>query len=186
MSAGAPRAVILDRDGTINADRPDYVKELAELAILPGVPDAVARLSHAGYRVLVCTVQACVGKGIITRARLDEINGAIAAAIARAGGAIDGWYVCPHLDADRCGCRKPLPGLVEQARRQWAFEPGRTWVVGDAARDLGMAAAAGCRGALVLTGKGAATRASHPEVPAFRDLGEFAESLLAGDARLRA
>jgi D-glycero-D-manno-heptose 1,7-bisphosphate phosphatase len=171
--------VILDRDGTLNHDRPDYVLTLAQLEILPGVPAAVARLSRAGYRVLVASVQACIGKGLLTVAGLDEINQAIAAAVAAAGGRIDGWYICPHRDSDGCSCRKPLPGLIHQAQAAWGFDPARTWVVGDAERDLGMARAGGCRPGLVLTGKGRATAARCPGVPAFADLQAAADHLVA-------
>ncbi len=170
--------MILDRDGTLNRDRPDYVTSLSQLEILPGVPQAVARLHRAGYRVLVATVQACVGKGLLTLQGLHEINQAIASSVEAAGGRIDAWYVCPHLEEDRCSCRKPRPGLVLQAQSEWGFIPERTWVVGDAERDLQMARAAGCRPALVLTGKGPDTARRCPEVPAFRDLQAVADRML--------
>lgn len=182
MSPAPCRAVILDRDGTINVDRPHYVLSLAELELLPGVPAAIARLTQAGYRVLVASVQQCVGKGLLAPAGLERIHAAIADAVARAGGRIDGWYVCPHLDADGCACRKPKPGLVLQAQTAWGFDPAATWAIGDAERDLGMARAAGCRPALVRTGKGSATAAAHPEVPAFATLDDAVTMVLAQDA----
>jgi D-glycero-D-manno-heptose 1,7-bisphosphate phosphatase len=172
--------VLLDRDGTLNVDRADYVKSPAEVTLLPGVPEAIARLTQAGWRVLVLTNQACVAKGIITGVQLEEIHRVISDRIAQKGGKIDRWYICPHQDGDGCDCRKPLPGLVNQARRDWRFEPSRTYVVGDAARDMAMARAGGCQGALVLTGKGEQEAAQVPGVPQYRDLTAFVDALLSG------
>jgi D-glycero-D-manno-heptose 1,7-bisphosphate phosphatase len=172
------RAVIIDRDGTINRDRPDFVKSLGELAVLPRVAEAMARLTGAGYAVIVATNQSCVGRGLITRERLAEIHRELERRIGFAGARIDAWYICPHVDEDRCDCRKPLPGLALRAQREWGFDPAETWAVGDAARDAAMARGAGCRPALVLTGKGSRERAKVPDVPAFADLAAFADSVL--------
>jgi D-glycero-D-manno-heptose 1,7-bisphosphate phosphatase len=169
------RAVILDRDGTINVDRPDFVKSLDELVIIPGAPEAISRLCAAGLTVLVATNQSCIGRGLITSARLDEINHAIDARVSDAGGRIAAWYICPHTDADGCDCRKPRPGLALRAQREWGFDPAATWSAGDAERDADMARGAGCRPALVLTGKGLKAQPNLPGVPAFADLAAFAE-----------
>jgi D-glycero-D-manno-heptose 1,7-bisphosphate phosphatase len=172
------RAVILDRDGTINRDRPDFVKALHELALLPRAAAAIARFNGAGYAVIVATNQSCVGKGLISRSRLTEINDELERRLRFAGARIDAWYICPHVDGDHCDCRKPLPGLALRAQRDWGFETATTWAVGDAARDAAMARGAGCRPALVLTGKGQRERAKIPDVPAFADLAAFADSVL--------
>lgn len=174
----ARRAVIVDRDGTINQHRSDYVRSLAELELLPGVAAALAALSRSGFAVLVATNQACVGKRLVARERLEEIHAAIGAAVRDAGGRIDGWYICDHLERDACACRKPLPGLVRSAQVDWGFDPAATWCVGDSERDVTMAMAAGCRPALVLSGRGARSAARLPEVPAFPDLPAFARMVL--------
>jgi D-glycero-D-manno-heptose 1,7-bisphosphate phosphatase len=173
------RVVILDRDGTLNVDRPDYVKTLAELVVEPRAADGVARFTAAGYAVLVASNQSCVGKGLITAERLAEINRELERRLSLSGARIDAWYICPHVDADRCDCRKPLPGLAIRAQREWGFDPAATWAIGDAARDAAMARGAGCRPAFVMTGKGQREAPKAPEVPRFADLVEFAAAVLA-------
>ena len=168
-----PRTVLLDRDGVLNVDRPDYVLSIDQLQLERGAAVGVAALTAAGFRLLIITNQACVGKGLITRAQLDAIHAELIARLTAAGGRIDGLYLCPHRDGEGCRCRKPLPGLIEQAQREHAFDPADTFLVGDAGRDLEAAHAAGCQAALVRTGKGARTVA--PEgVPVFDDLPAFA------------
>jgi len=177
--------VLLDRDGVINVDRADYVKSVSELELLPGVVEAISRLTKASWRVLVLTNQACVGKGIVSVEQLGAIHDEITARIAAKGGTINRWYVCPHVDADRCSCRKPKPGLITQALQDWHFNPSQTWVVGDAARDVAMAKAGGCPAALVLTGKGRAEASQCVDVPHFPDLTAFVDDLLSGSITTR-
>ncbi|MBF0179097.1 MAG: HAD-IIIA family hydrolase [Magnetococcales bacterium] len=170
--------LLLDRDGVCNRDRSDYVRAPEELEILSGVPEALGRVRRAGYRVLLITNQACVGKGLVAPATLEAIHGKLVAAVAEGGGRIDGIFHCPHVNEDRCGCRKPAPGLILEARRLWGFVPEVTWMVGDSARDAQAARAAGCRPALVRTGHGADAVARFPEVPAFDHLPAFVDFLL--------
>ncbi|MBF0154410.1 MAG: HAD family hydrolase [Magnetococcales bacterium] len=172
------RILLLDRDGVLNHDRPDYVQSVEQLHLLPGVPEAMRRLREAGVVSLVITNQACVGKGLITQATLDEIHERLSAGIAAAGGEIARYYLCTHRTEDRCACRKPAPGLILQAHQAWGFDPARTWMVGDAERDVQAAEAAGCRAALVRTGKGEASALKRPDVPAFADLAAFVEFFL--------
>lgn len=184
MSPSAPRqstcrAVLLDRDGVLNRDTPSGVRRLDELQVLPGAADSVKRLTRAGYRVLVLTNQSGIGRGRLSAGELDEIHAALRREIEAQGGRIDGIYVCPHHPDAGCACRKPAPGLIDQARREWGFEPAETWFVGDAVRDVDAALAAGCRPALVLTGKGADSVPVRPGVPAFPHVRAFVDSLLA-------
>ena len=149
--------MLLDRDGVLNRDLPGSgPATLRELSLLPGADRAVALLSRAGYAVLVITNQAAVGRGQLSAPEPTRINDQLAAWIAAAGGRLDRFYVCPHAEQEGCPCRKPRPGLIEQAAREWGFAPAQTWFVGDAERDVAAARAAGCRPALVRTGKGAA------------------------------
>jgi D-glycero-D-manno-heptose 1,7-bisphosphate phosphatase len=173
MIAAMPRTVLLDRDGVLNVDRPDYVLSIDQLQLERGAAAGVAALTAAGFRLLVITNQACVGKGLITQAQLDAIHAEMISRLAATGGRIDGLYLCPHRDGEGCRCRKPLPGLIEQAQREHGFDPADTWLVGDAGRDLEAAHAAGCRAALVRTGKGSRTVAPQG-VPVFDDLPAFA------------
>jgi D-glycero-D-manno-heptose 1,7-bisphosphate phosphatase len=174
MSPPDKPVVLVDRDGVLNVDLPHGVRAIAELAVERGAVEGVAALTRAGYTVLVITNQGAVGRGHLSPRDLAAINAELAARIADGGGAIAGFYVCPHSEADACACRKPKPGLLLQAAREWGFDPAATWFVGDAGRDVEAARAAGVRPALVYTGKGMREAPRHPEVPAFADLAAFA------------
>jgi D-glycero-D-manno-heptose 1,7-bisphosphate phosphatase len=171
------RVVLLDRDGVLNVDRPRSVTALSELALEPGADRAVALLSRAGYAVLVITNQAAVGRGELSEVELVRIHDQLSSWMAAAGGRIDRFYVCPHAEAAQCACRKPKPGLIEQARAAWHFLPAETWFVGDATRDVQACRAAGCRPALVATGKGRAAHEEDPSVPFWPSLLAFATDL---------
>ena len=169
--------VLLDRDGVLNVDRPDYVRTPSELVLLPGVAAALRDLRARGYRALVITNQAGVGRGLVTAATLTAIHTRLRELVAAAGGAIDGIYVCPHRPEDGCPCRKPKPGLIERARAEWGFEPRDTWFVGDSARDVEAARAARVRPALVRTGHRDYEPTPGDGVAAFDDLAAFVAAL---------
>ena len=177
--------VLLDRDGVLNRDLPGSVTALSALRLEAGADRAVALLSRAGYAVLVITNQAAVGRGQLSAPELTRINDQLAAWVAAAGGRLDRFYVCPHAEQEGCPCRKPKPGLIAQAQREWGFVPEQTWFVGDAERDVAAARAAGCRPALVRTGKGREAAARLPEVPCFDDLLSFASALTGAPASPR-
>jgi D-glycero-D-manno-heptose 1,7-bisphosphate phosphatase len=162
----------------LNIDRTDSVKTVAELEIVPGAIDATTALHAAGFRLLVITNQSVVGQGLLD---LDTLHAIHVELDRRLGNTLDGFHVCPHTPEARCACRKPGTQLIEQARIAWPFDPAQTWFVADADRDIEAARRAGVQPALVRTGKGAATEASFPEVPAFDDLLAFATWLLAQD-----
>jgi D-glycero-D-manno-heptose 1,7-bisphosphate phosphatase len=175
--AGSP-VVLLDRDGVINVDLPTGVLRLGDLRLEPAAPAAIARFTAAGWRVAVCTNQACVGRGEVSADELARIHAAIESAVTAAGGRIDAWFVCTHRAEDRCACRKPEPGLLLQARDRFGFDPADTWFVGDAERDVEAADAAGCRPLLVRTGKGRNAADACPDVPVVDDLAAAATLLL--------
>lgn len=170
-------AVLLDRDGVLNLDRAESVTTIDALEVAPGAREGCARLRAAGYRLLVVTNQACVGRGQLTMETLDTIDAELNR---RLGGAIDAFFVCPHDDRAGCRCRKPAPGLLEQAVAAWRLEPAGTWLVGDDTRDVEAALELGCRVALVRAGKGLPTSARFPDVPVFDDLDGFARALTDG------
>jgi D-glycero-D-manno-heptose 1,7-bisphosphate phosphatase len=174
------RCVLLDRDGVLNRDLPRGVLRPDELALLPGSAAAVARLRRAGYAVLLITSQSCVGRGWITPSELDTIHDQLRDELAIEGGRLDGIYACLHAPEAGCVCRKPAPGLIESARREWGFDPAVTWMVGDDVRDVQAALAAGVRPALVRTGKGEHSTRALPDVPVHDDLAAFVTWLLAG------
>jgi D-glycero-D-manno-heptose 1,7-bisphosphate phosphatase len=110
------RTVFLDRDGVLNVKAPEgeYVYRLKDFQLLDGVIDAIARLNQAGLRTIVVTNQRGIGLGLYSIADVEAIHANLKHLLARRGARIDGFYICPH-DRGQCRCRKPLPGLFEQA-----------------------------------------------------------------------
>lgn len=146
--------------------------------MLPCVPEAIAALNRSGYRVLIISNQACVGRGDLAPDELERIHQTMQRDIGAAGGNVERIYVCPHTDEDSCDCRKPKPGLLLQAQRDFGFEPAETWMVGDASRDVEAALSAGCRPALIRSRKEPGYRP--PEgVPVFDDLMQFVRQVSA-------
>lgn len=151
------KIIILDRDGVINTDRVDYVKNLDEWEFIPGSLEAIAKLTHAGYRIFVATNQSGIAKGVYGEETLAEIHQHLHTEVERTQGKIEGIYYCPHHDADNCECRKPLPGLLEAIEKDAGQSINDAPFVGDALRDIQAAIRKGCKPILVLTGKGKAT-----------------------------
>lgn len=153
------RLVLLDRDGVLNADREDSVKTPGELVMLPGAGEAVARLNNAGRLVALISNQSVVGRGIIDMAMLARIQEKLTGELGRAGAKLDAVFYCtdvPHAAGPR---RKPAPGMLFEAMRQFRIAAEDTVMIGDQLSDLEAASAAGCRRILLRSGKGAATQA---------------------------
>ena len=150
------KLVILDRDGTINADSDDFVKTPDEWQPLPGALEAVARLSQAGWHVVVASNQSGLGRGLFDVASLNAIHAKMHKMLAAVGGRIDAVFYCPHSPEELCTCRKPLPGLFEQIGSRFGVPLKDVPTVGDSVRDVVAGAGAGCEPHLVLTGKSAA------------------------------
>lgn len=146
--------VLLDRDGVINHNRPDYVKCWDEFRFLPGARAAIARLSHAGYRIFVVTNQACVGKGLVAGSTLAALHRRMTYEIGLAGGRVEAVLCCTHRAEDGCDCRKPAPGLLLRARDLYGVDLARAIFIGDGANDMRAAAQAGVRAMLVCSGLG--------------------------------
>lgn len=148
------KLIILDRDGVVNHDSDAYIKSPDEWRPLAGSLDAIARLSKAGYRVVVATNQSGVSRGLFDMATLNAIHTRMIEAVAQAGGRIDAVFFCPHGPDDGCVCRKPKPGMILEILARFRATPADVQLVGDSLRDLQAADAAGCQPVLVLTGKG--------------------------------
>jgi histidinol-phosphate phosphatase family protein len=144
-------AVILDRDGVLNERPPkaEYVRRPEDVRWLSGAREALRLFADAGWRVIVVSNQAGVGRGIMTTAEVDVVNEHIRREAEEAGGRIDAVYYCPHGWDEGCACRKPRPGLLFRAQRDFHLDLTRTTFVGDDERDREAALAAGCRPALV-------------------------------------
>ncbi len=150
------QTIFLDRDGVINRNRPrgDYVKSWEEFQFLPGARGAIARLTKAGFRLLVVTNQACVGKGIVSWATVQEIHARMMQEVARAGGHIEAVLCCPHLADAGCDCRKPAPGLLRRAHEEYRVDLRQAILVGDSVKDVQTAAAVEMPAIMVLSGLG--------------------------------
>ena len=171
------KLVVLDRDGTINQDSDQYIKSPAEWKPIKGSLEAIARLTQAGHRVVVATNQSGIARGLFDMTALNAIHDAMQRAVQQAGGRIDAVFFCPHAADAACECRKPRPGMLLEIGRRLNAPLEDVPVVGDALRDLQAAAAVGARPVLVLTGKGAQTRAAGglpPGTEIFPDLAAFA------------
>ena len=174
------KLVILDRDGTINEDSDAYIKSLKEWRPIEGSLEAIARLNQAGYRVVVATNQSGIARKLFDTKTLFAIHDLVQRSAAQFGGRIDAFFFCPHAADDACECRKPRPGMLVEVARRFNVSLADTYMVGDSRRDVEAAAAAGARPVLVLTGKGAKTRAEGnlpPGTEVFADLAAFAEQL---------
>jgi D-glycero-D-manno-heptose 1,7-bisphosphate phosphatase len=152
------KLVILDRDGVINRDSDHFIKNPEEWKPIPGSLEAIARLNHAGYRVVVASNQSGIGRGLFDMGALNAINDKMYRALAQVGGRIDSLFYCPHAAEADCNCRKPKPGMFLDIAQRFNVDLAGVPSVGDSLRDLQAAAAAGAQPMLVLTGKGAKTK----------------------------
>jgi len=167
------QALLLDRDGTLNVERADYVRTPAELVLLPGVLQAMARIATWQVPVLVVTNQSCVGRGLVTREMLSTIHDRLCEEVEAAGGRIDAFFVCPHRPDEGCGCRKPAPGLLLQAAAAFGLDLRRCVFVGDSDADLLAGDAANCPAIFVGTGRQGPLPGpgiAHSDLPVVRDL----------------
>jgi D-glycero-D-manno-heptose 1,7-bisphosphate phosphatase len=146
--------IFLDRDGVINENRSDYVKSWDEFHFLPDSKEAIARLTQAGHRIVVCTNQAGVARGSIARETVEEIHRRMVAGIAEVGGVVEKVYYCPHGKDENCDCRKPRPGMLLRARDELGLDMSDAVFVGDSITDIRAGIAAGVYTILVLTGLG--------------------------------
>ncbi len=194
MKTSALKLVIMDRDGTINEDRDDFVKSADEWIALPGALEAIAKLNHAGWHVVVATNQSGLGRGLFDVAALNAMHAKMFKQLAVLGGRIDAVFYCPHTPDENCACRKPQPGLYKQIAERYGLDLANVPVVADSARDLQAALAVGAPPHLVLTGKAATFVRGAPLPETFpadtqvhADLAEFAAFLGAQqDAALKA
>lgn len=147
--------VFLDRDGVINVDSPDYIKNWAEFHFIPKSLAAIARLTRAGMAVIVITNQSAVNRGMISPEALETMHRCMCRAVADSGGRITDIFFCPHRPDENCDCRKPKPGMILAARDRYGLDLASAVMVGDSEKDVLVGRAAGC-GATVLvkTGNG--------------------------------
>jgi D-glycero-D-manno-heptose 1,7-bisphosphate phosphatase len=179
--------VILGRDGILNEFREGHVTAPEEWVPVPGALEAVARLNHAGWHVVVATNQSGIGRGMIDMSAVNAVHARMHQKLQIQGGRIDAVFFCPHTPEDQCDCRKPKPGLLQDIGRRYGIALQNVPVVGDTLRDLQAAIAAGCEPHLVLSGRasglgGEALQQLLDQAPGAQvhaNLGAFVDFLLA-------
>ena len=158
------KLIILDEAGVINYSSDTFIKTPDEWIPIPGSLEAIARLAHTGYRIVIATNQSGIGRGLLDMATYNAINDKMFKAVHHAGGRIDAIFFCPHTQADKCICRKPATGMFNEIIQRYGVNLKNVPAIGDSLRDLQVAAAVGATPILVLTGKGQVTRAQE-EIP---------------------
>jgi len=179
------KLIVLDRDGVINQDSADFIKTPDEWIALPGSLEAIARLNHDNWRVVVASNQSGLARGLFDMHALNEIHAKFKRELARVGGQVDAIFICPHGPDDGCTCRKPLPGMFADIARRYDTSLRGVPTVGDSLRDLQAGASAGCAPWLVQTGNGAQVLATGQPLPdgtrVAADLAAVADALLTHD-----
>jgi D-glycero-D-manno-heptose 1,7-bisphosphate phosphatase len=153
--------IILDRDGVINVDSPNYVKTPKEWIPINGSSQAIARLSHAGFSVVIATNQAGISRGLFTFEDLHAIHSKMIDTLSQYGGVINAIFFCPHKPEDLCKCRKPEPGLIFEIQSRFKTDLKNVKFIGDSHRDILAANKSGATPWLVRTGNGEKTIKNH-------------------------
>jgi len=146
------RVVFLDRDGVINVEDGNFVTRPEDLRLLPGALESIARLTAAGWTIVIFTNQSGVGRGQMTESALAEVHDSLRAQVTAAGGHLAGIYACIHAPDAGCDCRKPQPGLLIRAAQELKLDLSTAYAAGDTPRDIAAGHSAGCKTALILSG----------------------------------
>ena len=153
-------AVFLDRDGTL-IEEWHYLSSVTEISVLQGASEAITRLNNADFAVVLATNQSAVGRGLLSLENLNSIHEELRYRLKKTGAKIDEVFFCPHHPTaatrayrSSCACRKPKPGMREEAARKLALDLRKSFMIGDTLSDIKTGHAAGCRSILVKTGKG--------------------------------
>lgn len=177
------KIVMLDRDGVINEDSPDFIRSVAQWQPIAGSIEAIARLSHAGFRVFICSNQSGIGRGLLDFDALFAIHDRVQRAVGELGGRLDAIAFAPEHPDDASEMRKPQPGMLKDLARRLQVDITRVPFIGDSIADVQAARAAGARPILVRTGNGrrteAACSAELADVPVYDDLAAAAGVLIA-------
>jgi len=138
------KAIFLDRDGVINKNRSDYVKDISELKIFSNVSESIKKLKNYGFLVIVITNQSAINRGLTSHENVNKIHHSIESFLEKNKTSIDAFYYCPHKPDENCMCRKPKPGLIIQASNEFNIELKSSWMIGDSDSDVKAGELAGC------------------------------------------
>ena len=175
------KLIILDRDGVINYDSPEFIKSPKEWIPIPGSLEAIARLNQAGYRVVVASNQSGIARELFDITTLNAIHHKLHSNAQQLGASVDAIFFCPHAAVDNCDCRKPKSGMFEEISKRFKVSLKGVPTVGDSLRDLQAGFKSGCTPYLVLTGKGQKTYETGglpPGTMVFPDLASMVNALL--------
>ena len=143
------KAIFLDRDGVINQERKDYVKNIEEFIIFENVSDAISLIKNHNFLVILITNQSAVNRKLLTIENLDKIHEKLQNYLKMHNTSFDYVYFCPHMPKENCNCRKPKPGLIIQAKKDFKIELSQSFMIGDSQTDVEAAENAGCKGILL-------------------------------------
>ena len=178
-------AAFLDRDGTLNRNRHgEYITKPEQFSLYSCTVKALKTLTDKGYQIIVLSNHSGIGRGYMTMETAKKINGMLAEQLIKAGVALSGIYICPHLPNAGCSCRKPADGLLKEALKDTGADLSRSFVAGDSSGDLKLAEAAGLPGFLVLTGAGLRTLKKHSGAKKFGTLLSLAKAMPCADKNL--
>lgn len=175
------KLIILDDKGVINEVSDPFIQTPEEWVPISGSLEAISKLTHHGYRVIVATNQSGIGRGLLDMDTFNAINDKLFKAIQTAGGHLDALFFCPHAQQDHCQCRKPGIGMFKEIIQRYSTDLKGVPIVGDSLKDLQAAQAVGATPILVLTGNGQQTQAAGnlpPGTEIYPDLATVANTLL--------
>jgi len=144
------KAIFLDRDGVINEDL-DYVHKIEDFKIFPGVFEALKMLQSAGFKLIIITNQAGIGRGYYTEEDFFKLNNHMLEIFEKQGIKINEVYFCPHKPEDNCECRKPKIKFIGQAIEKFNLDIKECWLIGDKIIDIEMGEKAGCKSLLIFS-----------------------------------
>lgn len=177
------KLIILDRDGVINQDSNDYIKSPEEFIPIPGSFEAITRLCHADFKIVIATNQSGLARGYYDLDILNSIHSKMHRLLGIHGGKIEAIFFCPHGPDDNCECRKPKTGMLDDIARRYDIPLTNIPFIGDSLTDIQAARAAGASPYLVKTGKGKRTienvsGAELDNIPIYNDLNDVINHLL--------
>ena len=164
VAENARPAIFLDRDGTIIEEK-CYLSDPGLVELLPGAAEGLRRMRELGFALVVVTNQSGIGRGYYGWEELGRVHARMEELLGAEGVTLDRIYVCPHAPTDDCACRKPLPGMIEQACGELGLSAAASFMVGDKACDIALGQAVGATSILVTTGYGAEELASKACLP---------------------